>query len=89
MGACLLQVVEVFQGSFLNRLVSALKKEMKKLSAGDAFSSISVAKLGGEEGFGTAHGSAGDGEAETAAPRKSEKVRLPAKMEPACQDGAF
>ncbi|CAL8467924.1 g7462 [Coccomyxa elongata] len=67
------EVVEVFQGSFLNRLVTALKKEMKKLSASDAFSSISVAKLGGEEGFGRAHGSAGDGEAETAAPRKSEK----------------
>lgn len=66
------QVMEVFEEQFLNRLVATLKKEMRKLSPSDAVSSISIAKLAGEEG---AFGGFTPGEGATAA-RKSEKARL-------------
>ncbi|KAK9909518.1 hypothetical protein WJX75_003467 [Coccomyxa subellipsoidea] len=68
------EVVEAFQEPFLNRLVATLKKEMKKLSPADAVGSISIAKLGAEEGFSAPSPGSGDGNGEeAAAARKSEK----------------
>lgn len=72
-------MVEAFQEPFLNRLVATLKKEMKKLSPADAVGSISIAKLGAEEGFSAPSPGSGDGNGdEAAAARKSEKVCLTA-----------
>lgn len=78
------QVVAAFQERFLPRVVVALKKEVRRLSASSTMISVDMAHLGDEEGNAGAARSAGGGEGgedESRAARKSEKVSSAGKQD--------
>jgi hypothetical protein len=68
-------VVAAFQDKFVARLMVALKREIKRLSASNAIISLDMAKLGDEEGAAaTVIAPASEDAHEAQAARKSEKV---------------